>query len=202
MQVMASCWLASAAGATSVISTSRPTDLVLDEGTQTLYVTSGSRVLRISTATQMQSTPIQLSGLLGGIDQSADRRFLAVADRQKSGDEIGFYLIDLLLGTTKHVTYRVGLDATGVHSVVFGSDGAVYLTTAGSNWHPLRRYNIATGATFEVMQVGGDTMIAASGDRRFIGMVEPCSPSSVYRFSVETYEVVSARGSNVHRRSD
>lgn len=190
---------AGAAAAWTLHTPSAPSDIHYDELTGTLYVTSGTKVLRYRVATHQTLDPIQLGGVLGGIDQSADGRFLVVADRVATDGSIGFHLLDLIAGTSKRVSYPSSFDATGIHSVVFGSDGAVYSTVVGSNWHPVRRYNIASGTTVDILTVYGNTMLAASGDRRYIGIVTPLSPSGVDRFSVETYGIESARASNVHR---
>lgn len=176
-----------------------PIDLAVHESKRILYVTAGQKVLRFCTSSGQRFADIELDGNLGGVDVSADGRFLAVADRSKAGDHVRFFLVDLTDGTTQTVRYPASWDVSGVHSVAFGSDGAVYLTVSGSNWHPLRRYNIASKTTFDIMTVYANTMLAPSGDRRYVGMVQPQSPSDVFRLSVETFDVTHARAANVHR---
>jgi hypothetical protein len=150
-------------------------DMVYDSARDTVYITSGTSVLRYQIGTNSFLSPIELGGSLSGIDLSPDGNTLAVADKTRSTTEVWIHLVDLNSGVSRKVTFPRASYEGGTFTVAFAGDGAVVVTSTveGSGWVPMRRHDPATGATSVLASsVRLDTMLAASGDRGVIGFAE------------------------------
>ncbi len=150
-------------------------DMVYDSARDTLYITSGTSVLRYQIGTNTFLTPIELGGSLRGIDLSPDGNTLAVADKTRSATEVWIHLVDLTNGVSRKATFPRASGEGGTFTVAFGNDGAVLVTSTyeGSGWVPMRRHDPATGATSVVASsVNQNSMLAPSGDRGVIGFAE------------------------------
>jgi hypothetical protein len=164
-------------------------DMVYDSARDTVYITSGSSVLRYQISSNSFLAPFELGGSLNGIDLSPDGNTLAVADKQRSATDVWIHLVDLQTGTSRKVSFPRAFYEGGTFTVAFGSDGTVLVSSTfeGSGWVPLRRYNPATGVTTQVASsVRQDSMLAASADRSVVGFAESNSsdgPFGRYRIS-------------------
>lgn len=150
-------------------------DMVYDSARDTVYITSGSSVLRYQIGTNTFLTPFELSGTLSGIDLSPDGNTLAVADKTRSATEVWIHLIDLNSGVSRKVTFPRAFGEGGTFTVAFAGDGAVLTTSIyeGSGWVPMRRYDPATGASSVVApSASQDGMLTASADGSVIGFTE------------------------------
>jgi hypothetical protein len=164
-------------------------DMVYDGARDTVYITSGSSVLRYHLGSGAYLAPFELGGSLSGIDLSPDGNTLAVADRQRSTNEVWIHIVDLQTGLSRKATFPRAFGEGGTFTVAFGNDGGVLITSTyeGSGWVPLRRYVPATGATSQIASsVRQDTMLTASADRSVIGFAESNSsdgPFGRYRIN-------------------
>ena len=172
---------AEAAG--TLISAPARVDMVYDSARDTVYITSGTSVLRYQLESNTFLTAFELGGNLSGIDLSPDGKTLAVADRQRSETEVWIHLVDLQTGLSRKATFPRAFMEGGTFTVAFGNDGAVLVTSTfeGSGWVPLRRYDPATGGTTQIASsVRQDSMLAGSADGSVIGFAESNSSSGPF----------------------
>ncbi|HVG31527.1 MAG TPA: Ig-like domain-containing protein [Pyrinomonadaceae bacterium] len=164
-------------------------DMVYDAARDTVYITSGSSVLRYHLGSNSYLAPFELGGSLSGIDLSPDGNTLAVADRTRSANEVWIHIVDLQTGQSRKATFPRAFGEGGTFTVAFGNDGGVLISSTyeGSGWVPLRRYVPATGATSQIASsVRQDTMLTGSADRSVIGIAESNSsdgPFGRYRIN-------------------
>ncbi len=148
--------------------------MVYGAAQKTLYITSGSSVLRYSLSTKKFLSPIDLGGDLSGIDLSADGKTLAVADTSL----MSLILINLSNLKITELPIAPGQDEVGIYDVSWGADKMVYasgaLPPATSGWVALRKINPVTG---QVKIIGSEsvtnqTVLRASPDRTVIGFAQ------------------------------
>ena len=141
---------------------------------KTLYITSGSTVLRYSLSTKKFLSPINLGGDLNGIDLSADGKTLAVADTSL----MSLILINLSNLKMTELPISPGQDEVGLYDVSWGADNMVYasgaLPPATSGWVALRKINPVTGQVKIIgsESVTNETALRASPDRTVIGFAQ------------------------------
>ena len=171
-------------------------DMVYDAGRNILYITEGANVLRYDLGSNAFLPPFACGGSLCGIDLSNDGNLLAVADTAGSGAEGWIELIDLRASNISKVRFGTG---GGTFSAAFGADGAV-LVTSTAQWGPLLRYDPATRTSSEIKipdirQITGNTMLAASFDRRPIAYAQAGISSGAFgKYDVLSRMVVPGRG--------
>lgn len=165
-----------------IINAASCSDMVYDDASGILYITSGSQILRYDNASRTFLAPFQTNGKLRGIDLSPDGKTLAVADLSYAGDAYTmqggttwFHLIDTTTGNDAEVLINRGYGEGGTYSVAYGSDGNVLITNdfLGSGWTPLRKYDTAS-KTLTILYSGVrmDSMLSASADRSVIAWEE------------------------------
>lgn len=163
-------------------------DMVYDSPRETLYITSGSSILRYNTASNSFSSPIYLpTSILSGIDISPDGNRLLVADKNYSTNTLWVHEVDLSTGLTQKIMFPRAFGEGGTFAAAYGSDGSALITSdfLGSGWVPLRQYNSKTGTTTELASVTQRTMVSASADDNIIGFAESnISSGSIGRFRV------------------
>ncbi len=150
-------------------------DMVYDSARDTVYITSGASVLRYQIGTNSFLSPIELGGILNGVDLSPDGNTLAVADKTRSATEVWIHLVDLTTGVSRKVTFPRAFGEGGTFTVAFAGDGAVLVTSIyeGSGFVPMRRYDPATGASSVVApSASQDGMLTASADGSVVGFTE------------------------------
>jgi len=150
------------------------TDMVYSSTQKTLYITSGSSILRFSLSTKKFLSPINLGGDLNGIDLSADGKTLAAADTSL----MSLVLINLSSLKVTKLPFTPGQDEVGLYDVAWGADNMVYASGAlppgTSGWVELRKMNPTTS---QVQVIGGEpvsneTVLRASPDRTVIGFAQ------------------------------
>ncbi len=156
------------------ISAPNRVDMAYDQARSILYISSGSSVLRYSLLTNQFLTAFSLAGSLGGMDISPDGNRLLVADRQRVGNRIEIFEIDLTTGVSKRVYFNRSFGEGGTFTVAFGNDGAALISSTfeGSGPVTLRRYDPASGASSDLATIDQDTMLTASADGSVIGLAE------------------------------
>jgi hypothetical protein len=164
-------------------------DMVYDSARDTVYITSGSSVLRYKIGSDSFLSSFELGGSLSGIDLSPDGNTLVVADRQRSATEVWIHIVDLQTGQSRKATFPRAFGEGGTFTVAFGNDGAVVVSSTyeGSGWVPLRRYDPATEASSQIAySVRQNSMLTASADGHVIGFAESNSsdgPFGRYRIA-------------------
>ena len=186
--IIACCSTGAFAASAGFIPASSRTDMVYDDARGVLYITNGTSVLRYKPATDSFLPPYTFAGgSLSGIDLSQDGKTLAVADRNITG----IHLIDLSSYTAKpDVIFTPTYGESGTHSVAFGADGAVLVSSrfSGSGTVPLRRVDPATGAVSVIKNsIGQDAVLSASGDGTCIAYEE----SNISSGPVNIYDVAT-----------
>lgn len=161
-------------------------DMVHDPKRNILYISAGNSVLRYQMASNSFLPPLVLGGDLRGIDISLDNDVLAVASSTDDNGVSGWYMVNLNTGTNSYVTFRGSMLEGGTHSVAFGADGCLWVTSSlhGSGYVSLRKYNPVTRAILELKSVSHETMLAASANRENIAFAQAhVSPGSYGRLS-------------------
>lgn len=154
-------------------------DMVYDDTTHILYVTSGDKIQRYNTVTESLLSPFQIGGNLRGIDLSPDGKTLAVADLSYEGNEYTgtawIQLVDTQTGQSTKVTYSRESGEGGSYSVAYGSDGKLLFSGhfLGSGSTPLRKYDPVSGSLTTLLSlIWQDDMLSASADRSVIAWEE------------------------------
>jgi WD40 repeat protein len=165
-------------------------DHIHDTKRNIIYISSQNFVLRYNVGTNTFLSPIQLSGSLGGMDLSPDGDTLAVSNRTPfaSAPVNAIFLINLVDGTSRTVTFPLDLYEGGVWTVAYGGDGRILVSSQfnGSGGVPLRRYDPATGQTERLTTITQNSMLCASADRSLIGIAQSNrsdGPWGTYRVS-------------------
>src|SRR6266576_609497 len=172
-------------------------DMVHDPFRNVLYISSGSSVLRYDVAAQAFLTPFSLTGSLGGMDISPDGNTLAIADRTRSEANVWIHLVDLNNQTSQQAFFPRAFYEGGTYTLVWGADGAVMVSSTfeGSGSVPLRRYNPTNGEINLITSINQASMLAASGDRKIIGIAESNSSGGpVDRYNVYAQAIVNSAG--------
>lgn len=157
-------------------------DMVHDAKRNVLYISDGDAILRYQMASKAFLPQLNLGGDLRGVDLSPDQDTLAVADSDATGS-LGIHLVNLNSLSDQRVKFAAepAEGADGTYSVAFGADGAVWITSGGSNWAPLRRYLPATQQMLIVSKsIRESTMLAASADREYVAFAEANLSSGGY----------------------
>lgn len=164
-------------------------DMVHDFKRNLIYISNGSQVLRYDVGAGVMLAPIDVGGLLYGMDISPDGNTLAVADVVRSDTQVWVHTIDLESNAVNDVFFPRAFYEGGTFTVAYGSDGALLVTSEfeGSGWVPLRRYDQLTDTTTTLASVRQNTMIVGSGDLDTIALAE--SNSSAGPFG--KYDVVN-----------
>jgi WD40 repeat protein len=161
-------------------------DMVHDPFRNVLYITSGSQVLRYNVETQQVLSPIELGGLLYGIDLSPDGNTLAVADYTYSNVEGWIYTVNLQTGESKRVSLPFATynrETGGSFSVAFGNNGDL-LISSNNAIGQLYVYNPATGAvTVLQFRSMGTPVLSSSADGSVIAFAEEYQRWGRYRVS-------------------
>ena len=123
-----------------------------------------------------------------------------MADTAGSAAEGWIDLVDLKASTISKVRFGCG---GGTFSTAFGADGSVMVTST-AQWGPLIRYDPATRTSSEIQipdtrRITGNTMLAASFDRRTIAYAEAGISSGAYgKYEVLSRAVVPGRGTSAY----
>ena len=148
-------------------------DVAFDQARNTLYITSGSQLLRYRLSTATFDEPITLGGTLAGVDISPDGNLLAIGDAAVLADGNGsVHIYDIAHSRARTIEFDRWTDyENGSYSVAFGRDGALLVTTTfnGSSDPPVRRFDLANSDALTIvgwMRQNG--MLAASADRSVI----------------------------------
>lgn len=149
------------------------TDMVYNSHSKTLFITSGSSVLRYSLKEKKFLSPINLGGTLIGIDLSPDGKTLAVADETV----MSLNIVNLKTLEFTKLPITPGADEVGLFDVAWGSDNMVYATGAlpagWSGWVSLRQVDPVSGnATVLGEIITNYTVLRASADRTVIGFAQ------------------------------
>lgn len=149
-------------------------DMVYDLARDTVYITSGSSVLRYQIGSNSFLPPFQLGGNLYGIDLSPDGKTLVVADATRTESNVWVHVIDLQAGSSRKAMFPRAFFEGGTYSVAFGNDETVLITSTfeGSGWVPMRRYNPRTNDWSEIASVRQSSMVTSSSDGGAIGFEE------------------------------
>jgi type II secretory pathway pseudopilin PulG len=177
-------------------------DMVLDPKRNVLYITAGDSVLRYQMEGRTLLPALNLGGDLRGIDISADYDQLAVADASGARVGVGIHLVDLNTSADTHVTFRAEVNEGGTYSVVFGADGAVWITSTvrgSGGGSPLRKYLPASKQTVVVAHISENSMLSASADRQYIAYAEGNSSGGDYgRFSCQATQLQPPQRANAY----
>lgn len=144
-------------GPIQVITTGALSDAVMSRSGQTAYVSNNEGyVTAFSTATGQITGRWKVGNVLGGMDVSADGRYLVAAERAVEnpiGDQwsykatVKFHILDLFTGqVVDYATTANGYDR-GFVDAVFTSNGKILLTQdyGGSGWTPVTTFDLASG---------------------------------------------------------
>jgi hypothetical protein len=158
-------------------------DCAYDESRQRLYVTTLKQVVVIDTKERKTVESIDLLGGVQSCDISPDFKHLAVAPINAQA----IYWIDLENLEVTQVKFKAPGSETGVYDLCVGSDNTVLFGTtfAGSGGVSLRKFDPETNKVETVRGVNMDSVITASGDRRYAAIAEgniSNGPVSVYDF--------------------
>lgn len=189
-------------------------DCVFDEVRQRLYVTTGKQLVVIDTKERKVVESIDLPGNVCACDISLDCKYLAVAPM--GGHFI--YWIELEDLNINQIKFTADSMESGVYDLCVGSDNSVLfsMTFAGSGSVKLRRFVPATGSVQDVGGVNMDSIVTASGDRRYAAIAEgniSSGPLKVYDFTTQKlksvasldcfhYEMACARDARMFARPD
>lgn len=191
-------------------------DCAFDQTRQRLYVTTPKQLIIVDTKNRKIAESIDLAGGLQACDISPDFKFLAIAPIMAQ------YVYRIKLDWTKvedldisQIKFKGGASETGVFSLCVGSDDSVLFSTtfAGSGGVKLRRLT-PDDKVEEVGDVNMDSVLTASGDRRYAAVAEgniSSGPLKVYDFKEQklnavadlqgfNYEMACARGANYFAR--
>ncbi|HEX8091069.1 MAG TPA: Ig-like domain-containing protein, partial [Blastocatellia bacterium] len=165
---------ANAQAAGTLIPAPTRVDMVYDIARDTVYITSGSSVLRYQIGSNSFLPPFQLGGNLYGIDLSPDGNTLIVADATRTETNVWVHVIDLQTGASRKALFPRAFLEGGTYSVAFGNDETVLITSTfeGSGWVPMRRYNPRTNGWSEIASVRQSSMVTSSSDGSVIGFEE------------------------------
>lgn len=140
--------------------------------TGTLYITSGSNLIRFNTNTKSYLPPFALQGMLNGIDLSPDGTTLAVTDLITQPGTNRIFLVNVSTGQYSIKSFPLAFGEGGTFQVAWGADQRLLITSRynGSGSTPLRRYDPASDTVTVLQNVQTNTMLASSADRTIIGL--------------------------------
>ena len=180
------------------VSASGAVDMVYDGARDIIYITSGSSILRYQVASNVFLTPFVVgTGLnLWQLDLSFNGNTLVAADWSGGGHSI--YVVDLPSGTSQQVVLPPSsLGDAGTFAVAFGKDNAALITGdfPGSGPVSLRRYDAVTGTNSTVGSLYYRSLVSASGDGNFMGIIEgTISSGNLYKYSVTGQMITNSTG--------
>jgi len=163
-----------------------------------VYITTsddGGQVASYNLATRRFEAPLLMNGIFMGIDLSPDENQLIVADATRDSGHSWIYRIDLTTGAVQKVTFNLSpLDdqESGTFTAVFTSSTEALVTSrfSGSGTVPLRRVDLTSGASQQVISVNQDTMLAVSADHSTVGCGESnFSGGPLARYDVATQTI-------------
>jgi len=160
---------------TLIPSSYQPRGVVHDDSRGLIYFTSGTQVKRYQPSTGSYLSPIDIAQGqqgVGGLDLSADNRYLAVSDDGYNPAGICVHLISLdTLAQQLECTPPVATMESGTRDAVYGADGTIYTTVSAFNMveAPLRRLSPATHQWDVLTQVTPGSKLVPSGDAQTIG---------------------------------
>ncbi|HTU26003.1 MAG TPA: PEP-CTERM sorting domain-containing protein [Pirellulales bacterium] len=181
---------------TTFVPVSNPKGIAYDDVSHTLYVASGSSVVRYDTQTNQFLPSIVLGSgqeSLYGIDLSPDGKTLAVADDQSTTNTNWIYEVDTATGAATQVTFQkngpYGTYEGGTVTVAFGADGNLLVSSdfPGSGQTPLRLYDPSTGNTTILGLVDQASTLVPNANRETIAIAEGNSSlGPIDSYNVET----------------
>jgi hypothetical protein len=150
-------------------------DCVFDPRRQRLYVTDDQHLIVLDAKNRKTVKAIDLPGKVRACDITPDFKHLAVAPF--SGQFL--FWIDLDDLEITQVRFKCDATETGVYDLCVGVDGSVLFSMvflnsegAASGWVKLRRFDPISMAVTVVGGVRMDTVVSASGDRRYAAVAE------------------------------
>lgn len=181
-------------------------DAILSADGQTAYVaTADGHVKAIDTITGQVRADISVGTQLGGMDVSADGRYLVVTEgkiieRSSPGGSpapmAAIHVMDLTTGTVKDYTTFVNDQDRGFTDAAFLSDGQIMLTQAfaGSGQTPLTTLNPTTGAFTRGSTLYGQNGALSVSDDHNTVLLAPTnsSISSLFLFSAAKGQIADA----------
>ena len=160
-------------GAILSIGTGALKDVAFSPDGTTLYATRNGTVTAYSVATGAVSGSWSLGNQLGGIDVSADGRYLVATEQQAgptkssgfdSTTDYFIYRLDLTTGTsTTHTLPQKGPYSSSFGDAAFLPDGTALLASNGQ-WTPLTVYNFETGASTTTSKTFEASTLTSSAD--------------------------------------
>jgi hypothetical protein len=167
-------------------------DCAFDQERNRLYVTTLKQVVVIDTKERKIVDSIDLLGGVQSCDISPDFKYLAVAPISSQS----LYWIELENLDVNQVRFKADGSETGVYDLCVGKDNSVLfgMTFAGSGGVSLRKFNPETNKVEVVGRVNMDSVITASGDRRYAAIAEgniSNGPLSTYDFEEKKLKPVA-----------
>ncbi|MCG8585844.1 MAG: hypothetical protein MI757_14145, partial [Pirellulales bacterium] len=174
-------------------------DCAFDEAEGRLYVTTEKQLHIIDTKARKTVDKIDLAGSLRACDISPDFKYLAIAPL--TGHFI--YWIELDGLKINQVRFKAGSSESGVFDLCIGANNHVLfsMTFAGSGWVQLRKYDPAANKVDNVGRVRMDSIVAASGDRRYAAVAEgniSSAPLNLYDFNENKLTKVAKLGGFIY----
>jgi len=152
-------------------------DMVHDARRNRVYITTsddGGQVASYDLTTRQFDAPLVTGGIFMGIDLSPDDNQLIVADSTRDSGHSWIFRIDLTTGAVQKISFPLNpLDdlVSGTYTAVFTSSTEALVTSrfGGSGFVPLRRVDLTSGTSQEILSVNQDAMLAVSADRSTVG---------------------------------
>ncbi|RRN65440.1 hypothetical protein [Caulobacter sp. 602-1] len=177
-------------GSTQTIATGTFADAVLSPDGLTVYVAnSDGYVTGYSASSGEISGRWKVGSILGGMDVSADGRYLMVTDgvlENPTGDQWGYkatikvHLLDTITGkVTDYATTVTGYDR-GFADVAFTSDGKVMFTQGfgGSGWTPVTTLDLTSGLFTRGSSTYTQPVLSVTDDHQTVLLAETGSTAA------------------------
>ena len=188
-------------------------DAVLSQDQKTAYVSIGGKIQAYDVATGAAKSEWTVGKTLGGMDVTADGKYLVVTEREplsSSLDQYGYrtytvgvYRVDLATGEVKTYSYTPGYYDYTFFDVATMPNGSVVLTQSfqGSGWVSLKTLNLDTGAftTIQTASITQDSILTSTRDHSKILLAESnisSAPVNLFDVTGTTPREIASNGSS------